>query len=160
AYATGQSEASSLQSMENLESMFTLDIANFAKWVREYLDRCGDKRILFLVDEVGQFIGSNTQMMLKLQTITENLGTACGGRAWVIVTSQEDIDAVLGDLSAKKGQDFSKIQGRFHTRISLSSSNTSEVIQARLLEKSPTAKDELAALYAMKGDILKNQLAF
>ena len=159
-HATGQSEASSIQSMENLESMFTLDIANFAKWVREYLDRCGDKRILFLVDEVGQFIGSNTQMMLKLQTITENLGTACGGRAWVIVTSQEDIDAVLGDLSAKKGQDFSKIQGRFHTRISLSSSNTSEVIQARLLEKSPTAKDELAALYARKGDILKNQLAF
>ncbi|WP_241660671.1 BREX system P-loop protein BrxC, partial [Aeromonas salmonicida] len=115
AHATGQSEASSVQSMENLESMFTLDISNFCKWVREYLDRSaqesgGDgKRIIFLVDEVGQFIGNNTQMMLKLQTITENLGTACGGRAWVIVTSQEDIDAVLGDLSAKKGQDFSKI---------------------------------------------------
>lgn len=58
--------------------------------------------------KAGQFIGNNTQMMLKLQTITENLGTACGGRAWVIVTSQEDIDAVLGDLSAKKGQDFLK----------------------------------------------------
>lgn len=106
AYATGQSDASSVQSMENLESMFTLDIANFCKWVREYLDRSdpsGDsKRMVFLVDEVGQFIGNNTQMMLKLQTITENIGTACGGRAWVIVTSQEDIDAVLGDLSAKK----------------------------------------------------------
>ena len=105
AYATGQSEASSLQSMENLESMFTLDIANFCKWVREYLDRCGDKRIVFLVDEVGQFIGNNTQMMLKLQTITENLGTSCGGRAWVIVTSQEDIDAVLGDLSAGRDRE-------------------------------------------------------
>ncbi|MFL9598998.1 hypothetical protein, partial [Aeromonas veronii] len=66
------------------------------------------KRIIFLVDEVGHFIGKNTQMMLKLQTITENLWTACGGRAWVIVTSQEDIDAVLGDLSAKKWQDLSK----------------------------------------------------
>ena len=160
AYATGQSEASSLQSMENLESMFTLDIANFCKWVREYLDRCGDKRIVFLVDEVGQFIGNNTQMMLKLQTITENLGTSCGGRAWVIVTSQEDIDAVLGDLSAKKGQDFSKIQGRFYTRISLSSSNTNEVIQKRLLEKNELAKNELAQLFVHKGDILRNQLAF
>ncbi|MGX8249051.1 BREX system P-loop protein BrxC, partial [Escherichia coli] len=109
---------------------------------------------------VGQFIGNNTQMMLKLQTITENLGTACGGRAWVIVTSQEDIDAVLGDLSAKKGQDFSKIQGRFHTRISLSSSNTNEVIQKRLLEKTEAAKDQLAELFIQKGDILRNQLAF
>ena len=159
-YATGQSAESSLQSMENLESMFTLDITNFCKWVREFLDRSGDKRIVFLVDEVGQFIGNNTQMMLKLQTITENLGTACGGRAWVIVTSQEDIDAVLGDLSAKKGQDFSKIQGRFYTRISLSSSNTNEVIQKRLLEKNEQAKNELANLFAHKGDILRNQLAF
>lgn len=164
AYATGQSDASSVQSMENLESMFTLDIANFCKWVREYLDRSdqsGDSnRMVFLVDEVGQFIGNNTQMMLKLQTITENIGTACGGRAWVIVTSQEDIDAVLGDLSARKGQDFSKIQGRFHTRISLSSSNTNEVIQKRLLEKSEEAKNCLAELFSQKGDILRNQLTF
>ena len=163
-HVTGQSEASSMQSMENLESMFTLDIANFCKWVREYLDRSaqsGDgKRMVFLVDEVGQFIGNNTQMMLKLQSITENLGITCGGRAWVIVTSQEDIDAVLGDLSAKKGQDFSKIQGRFYTRISLSSSNTNEVIQKRLLEKREEAKDQLAELFIQKGDILRNQLAF
>lgn len=166
AHATGQSADSSVQSMENLESMFTLDISNFCKWVREYLDRTAQenggegKHIVFLVDEVGQFIGNNTQMMLKLQTITENLGTACGGRAWVIVTSQEDIDAVLGDLSAKKGQDFSKIQGRFHTRISLSSSNTNEVIQKRLLQKTERAKDELDELFIQKGDILRNQLAF
>ncbi|MGL5908133.1 MAG: BREX system P-loop protein BrxC [Shewanella sp.] len=158
---TGQSEASAQHCIEHIESMFTLDISNFCKWVREYLKRCGDEqRIVFLVDEVGQFIGNNTQMMLKLQTITENLGTACGGRAWVIVTSQEDIDAVLGDLSSKNGQDFSKIQGRFHTRISLSSSNTNEVIQKRLLQKTPQAKDALADLFAHKGDVLRNQLAF
>jgi hypothetical protein len=53
----------------------------------------------------------------------------CEGRAWVVVTSQEDIDAALGE--SKQGQDprtFSKIQGRFHTRLSLASSNTDEVI--------------------------------
>ena len=76
-----------------------------------------------LVDEIGQFIGKNTQMMLKLQTITENLGTICGGRAWVIVTSQADIDSIVGGMQGSKSQDFSKIQGRFE-RISLSSSNT------------------------------------
>lgn len=108
AHATGQSEASSVQSMENLESMFTLDISNFCKWVREYLDRSaqesgGDgKRIVFLVDEVGQFIGNNTQMMLKLQTITENLGTRCGGRAWVIVTFKRISMPYLGISVPKK----------------------------------------------------------
>ena len=66
-----------------------------------------------MVDEVGQFIGKNTQMMLKLQTITENLGVICGGRAWVIVTSQADIDAAIGGMSSRDGQDFSKIGGAF-----------------------------------------------
>ncbi|MFH3575138.1 hypothetical protein WAI05_22610, partial [Acinetobacter baumannii] len=84
-----------------------------------------------------QFIGSDTRLMLTLQTITENLGTICKGRAWIIVTSQADIDAVLGEMSSSKANDFSKIAGRFKTRLSLSSSNTDEVIQKRLLRKTP-----------------------
>ena len=76
--------------------------------------------------------------MLNLQTITEDLGTICNGRAWVVVTSQEDIDAVLGEIRGSKANDFSKIQGRFSTRLSLSSANADEVIQSRLLDKLPT----------------------
>lgn len=156
---TGQSEKSAHQWVDNIENNFPLDIANFCKWVKEYLDADASRRLLFFVDEVGQFIGQNTQMMLKLQTITENLGTICNGRAWVIVTSQEDIDAVLGRMQGSKSQDFSKIQARFE-RISLSSSNTNEVIEKRLLDKSPEAKVELAKLYDEKGDIIRNQLSF
>jgi hypothetical protein len=159
AKVTGQSTESSRQWVEQLENNFSLDVANFCKWVKEYLDVNTNRRVLFFVDEVGQFIGNNTQMMLKLQTITENLGTICEGRAWVIVTSQEDIDAVIGQMSGSKGQDFSKIQGRFE-RLSLSSSNTSEVIEKRLLEKGDDAREALQKLYDQKGDILRNQLAF
>ncbi|MCP4690919.1 MAG: BREX system P-loop protein BrxC, partial [Desulfobacterales bacterium] len=61
---------------------------------------------------------------------------------------------------ASKGNDFSKIQGRFTTRLTLSSSNTDEVIQARLLEKTKAAKTELDDLFERKGDILKSQLGF
>lgn len=159
AKVTGQSTESARQWVEQLERNFSLDVANFCKWVKEYLDQDINRRVLFFVDEVGQFIGNNTQMMLKLQTITENLGTICEGRAWVIVTSQEDIDSVIGQMSGSKGHDFSKIQGRFE-RLSLSSSNTSEVIEKRLLEKEDKARDALQSLYDQKGDILRNQLAF
>jgi len=159
ATVTQQSPESAKQWVEQLENNFALDVANFCKWVKEYLDVSQDRRVLFFVDEVGQFIGNNTQMMLKLQTITENLGTICEGRAWVVVTSQEDIDAVIGQMTGTRGQDFSKIQGRFE-RLSLSSSNTSEVIEKRLLEKAPSAREVLTQLYDEKGDILRNQLAF
>ena len=98
--------------------------------------------------------------MLNLQTITEELGTVCNGRAWVVVTSQEDIDAVLGELPTSRANDFSKIQGRFKTRLSLSSANVDEVIQERLLAKVDEARPELEAIFAEKGDILRNQLTF
>lgn len=146
---------------DKAEDNHALTIEGFATLVKEYLDRKGPKhRIVFLVDEVGQFIGSDTRLMLSLQTITEDLGRICNGRAWVIVTSQEDIDAVVGEFSNVKAHDFSKIQGRFFTRLSLSSTNTDEVIQARLLEKTGDARRALEALYQEKGDILTNQLSF
>jgi hypothetical protein len=146
---------------EDSEQTFSVSVENFCSWVREYLETKPAKhRVLFLVDEVGQFIGSDTKLMLTLQTITENLGTICKGRAWIIVTSQADMDAVLGELSASKANDFSKIAGRFKTRLSLSSSNTDEVIQKRLLRKTPEAEAELRTLWEQKGDILRNQITF
>jgi hypothetical protein len=157
----GQSEESCARWVDTGESTFSLTIENFAKWTKEYLDKKGPQhRVIFLVDEVGQFIGSDTALMLNLQTITEQLGTVCNGRAWVVVTSQEDIDAVLGEMRTSRENDFSKIQGRFKTRLSLSSANVDEVIQERLLRKHDSVRPELEKLYKEKGDILKNQLSF
>ena len=161
AHTLGQSEQSCEKWIDGAEDSFALTIENFCKWVQDYLDGRGeDRRIVFLVDEVGQFIGTDTHLMLNLQTITEELGTICKGRAWVVVTSQEDIDAVLGEMQGSRANDFSKIQGRFRTRLSLSSANVDEVIQERLLAKQEDARAELEAEYATQGDILKNQLSF
>lgn len=140
---------------------YRINIESFAKVVNDYLStRPASHKVIFLVDEVGQFIGGNSQLMLSLQTITEQLGTQCKGRAWVIVTSQEDIDAAIGEANKAKTQDFSKIQGRFHTRLSLASSNTDEVIGARLLSKTDAAQADLREIFAAKGDVINNQLSF
>lgn len=157
----GQSEQSLEKWVDSSEDNFSLTPENFAKWVRRYLDGCeANHQMMFLVDEVGQFIGGDGHLMLSLQTITEQLGTVCEGRAWVVVTSQEDLDAVLGDLKSTKQHDFSKIQGRFRTRLSLSSRNVDEVIKKRLLAKTEPAKRALEEAYQGKHDILKNQLSF
>ena len=116
----------------------------------------GSFRLLFMVDEIGQFIGENSDLMLNLQTIVEELGAKCAGRVWVMVTSQEAIDEVTRVV----GQDFSKIQGRFDTRLSLSSSNADEVIKRRILEKNETADALLRAQYADEAAVLKNLFTF
>ena len=161
AHSIHQSKQTCEKWIDGAESNFALTIENFCQWVQDYLDGRGeDHRIIFLVDEVGQFIGKNTHLMLNLQTITEELGTVCKGRAWVVVTSQEDIDAVLGEIRGTRANDFSKIQGRFRIRLSLSSANVDEVIQERLLAKREEVRHDLAAEYAKQEDILKNQLSF
>ena len=157
----GQSQAAAEKWIDGAEDNFSMSVENFCKWVKEYLDSKGPQhRIVFLVDEVGQFIGNDSHMMLNLQTLTEELGTICRRRAWVVVTSQEDMDTVLGDMSKTKKQDFSKIQGRFFPPLSLSSANVDEVIQSRLLAKRPDARGPLEAVFQQRGDILKSQLTF
>ena len=157
----GQSRESAEKWIDNAERNFSLTVENLAKWVKDYLDSKGpNHRLVFLVDEVGQFIGTDGHLMLNLQTVTEDLGTLCEGRAWVIVTSQEEIDKVIGELRTAIKNDFSKIQGRFQTRLSLSSANADEVIQKRLLEKDEAVVEELKAIFAEKGDILRHELTF
>ena len=157
----GQSLEAATKWFEDAESNFSLTVENFCLWVREYLDKKGpDHRLIFFADEVGAYIGQNSQLMLNLQTITETLGTTCGGRAWIIVTSQEDIDTVIGEMSRSRVNDFSRITARFTTRMSLSSANVDEVIRVRLLEKRDAATTYLKELYEEKGDVIRNQLTF
>ena len=43
--------------------------------------KAAQRHVIFLVDEIGQYIADDTQLMLNLQTIVEDLGTACKGKA-------------------------------------------------------------------------------
>ena len=157
----GQSQAAAEKWIDGAEENFAISIENFCRWTREYLDSKGpNRRLVFLVDEIGQFIGSESKLMLNLQSIVESLGIACSGRAWVVVTSQEDMDSILNEMNKTKKEDFSKIQGRFKPPLSLSSANADEVIQSRLLSKNESVLVALKSIYQKHGDILKNQLSF
>ena len=142
---------------EKATENYSISIEAFAQLVKKYIDKKGNNHhIVFLVDEIGQYIGDDSKLMLNLQTVTEDLGTACQGKAWIIVTSQQDIDSI----TKTKGNDFSKIQGRFDTRLSLSSANVDEVIRKRVLEKNETGRQTLSALYDEKATVIKNLIVF
>ena len=134
-----------------------MSIEQLVKEIKEYIDSRGkDFRLLFMIDEVGQYIGSDGSLMLNLQTIVEEIGSRCGGRVWVMVTSQEAIDSI----TKISGDDFSKIQGRFNTRLSLSSSSVDEVIKKRILAKKDEAAQLLSLSYAKNSAVLKNLYSF
>ena len=142
---------------EKATTEYQISIEDFARRVYTYIEQKGkNHHVVFLVDEIGQYIGDDSRLMLNLQTVTEELGKECKGKAWVIVTSQQDIDSI----TKVKGNDFSKIQGRFDTRLSLSSANVDAVIKKRILDKTDVAAQSLRLLYEQKATIIKNLIMF
>lgn len=138
-----------------------VSIEDFAKMVKAWIDAQGPKfRLNFFVDEVGQYIADNVKLMTNLQTIAESLNTKCKGQAWIVVTAQQDMGAVIGDLTVQQENDFSKIQARFANRVPLNSQDVAEVIQRRLLAKTESGQITLGNLYAAEENNLRTLFDF
>ncbi len=141
----------------NGEENTDMSIKQLVEEIKSYVDGKGkDFRLLFCVDEVGQYIGDDGDLMINMQSIVEEVGSKCRGKVWVMVTSQEAIDSVV----KISGDDFSKIQGRFNTRLSLSSASVDEVIKKRILEKTEDADRLLRLVYDKEHAVLKNLFTF
>ncbi len=140
------------QPFRSYREQLNLSAEAFAQDVASWLERQGPhQRIAFFVDEVGQFIGDDSQLMLNLQTITEQLATHCPGRAWVFVTSQEELSGIMEQMNERRSTDFSKIQGRFAIKVSLSTEEVTDVIARRLLTKSEQGASELDEMWQRFG---------
>lgn len=132
-------------------------VVRFVEDVKAYVRRQPkDYRLLFMVDEVGQFVADNKEKLLNLQNIVEEIGSKCKGKVWVVCTGQEAVDGLVKvNVNA-----FSRILDRFKTRLALSSSAVDEVIQKRLLKKKPAVVKTLENIYNENESILRNLFAF
>lgn len=138
-----------------------ISIEDFAMMVKSWIDtQEKGYRLNFFVDEVGQYIADNVKLMTNLQTIAETLNTKCRGQAWIIVTAQQGINDVVGDMTARQENDFSKIQARFSCRMPLNSHDVAEVIQRRLLDKTDAGAIALGSLYDREENNLGTLFSF
>lgn len=151
-------EESARKYFDDQVNNFSMTTERFAKIVNEYCIT-NKSRVAFLMDEVGQFVGRNTELMLNLQTVVEDLGKFCEGKAWVIVTSQQELKEMV-DATQDKKLDFSKIQSRFDTRILLSGANADEVIKKRILDKKAEVAPTLDTLFETNEARLSNLIIF
>lgn len=139
------------------KSSIEISIAQLVQDINDYVNtKPKNYRLLFMIDEVGQYVGTDTDMLLNLQSLTEKIGTDCGGKVWVMCTGQEAIDEII----KVRSDEFSRIQARFKTRLSLSSSSVDEVIQKRILRKTPEAETHLESVYDQNDSVLRNLFSF
>ena len=141
----------------NDKTAVDFSIARLVEDIKSYVKRQPENfRLLFMIDEVGQYVGTDTDMLLNLQSLAEKIGSECDGKVWVICTGQEAIDEII----KVRADEFSRIQARFKTRLSLSSSSVDEVIQKRVLAKKPEAEKCLEGIYQENDSVLRNLFSF
>ncbi|WP_408890105.1 BREX system P-loop protein BrxC [Myxococcus faecalis] len=102
--------------------------------------------LMFVVDEVGQFVARDVQKMLDLQAIVQSLGVKGRGKHWVVVTSQEKLGELVSGLDDKKIE-LARLMDRFPLQVHLEPSDISEVTSRRVLSKNAAAQSALGKLF-------------
>lgn len=104
------------------------------------------KTLLFVVDEVGQFVARDVQKMLDLQAVVQNLGRLGRGKLWVVVTSQEKLTELVGGLDDRRVE-LARLMDRFPLQVHLEPADISEVTSKRVLSKHAGAEKDLRELF-------------
>ena len=111
--------------------------------------------LLFVIDEVGQYVARSEEKMLDLQAVVQALGREGKNRVkakkaiapfWIVVTSQEKLGEVVDALDSKKIE-LARLQDRFPTTIDLKQSDISEIAGKRVLMKNPQGAQHLREIY-------------
>ncbi len=105
--------------------------------------------LVFVVDEVGQFVARDVQKMLDLQAVVQSLGRVGRGSMWLVVTSQEKLNELVGGLDDARVE-LARLMDRFpqNLQVHLEPSDISEVTSKRVLAKNADAQASLRELFS------------
>ena len=114
------------------------------------------KSLMFVIDEVGQFVARDVQKMLDLQAVVQQLGVKGRGKHWIVVTSQEKLSELVSGLD-NRNIELARLMDRFPLQVHLEPSDISEVTSRRVLAKNAEAEKELGDLFeANRGRLIQN----
>jgi hypothetical protein len=127
--------------------------------VQEMIDivraRSGKQHILFIVDEVGQYVGARDNLILNLDGLAKNLKRLGDGKVWIFATAQQTLTED-DPRAALNSPQLYKLKDRFPIQVDLESSDIREICYQRLLGKSPAGREALGKLFDAQGQALRN----
>jgi hypothetical protein len=126
--------------------------------VREMLEiareASGKEYIIFIIDEVGQYVGPRPNLILNLDGLAKNLKNIGDGKVWIVGTAQQTLTAD-DSKAALNSPELFKLNDRFPIQIALESNDIKEICYTRLLGKASAAEAELGALFDQYGQQLR-----
>lgn len=127
-----------------------VSVESFADELVEYIGKKKDKnyRLVFLCDEISQFIDGRKGVLLQLQEVVKRCYEKCASQVWFACTAQQDLSEVIQNANiAETSEDYGKIMGRFEVRASLQGTNPEYITQKRILEKKGEVEMTLEDMY-------------
>ncbi len=148
-----RSRDEALAALEMVSRGQRLTVSDLAQRLADYVDELastGDPqrppRLVFVMDEMGQFIGTDGQKLLELQSIAEQFAVQGKGSLWLIVTAQAKLEELIAGVKALEA-DFGKIGDRFDTRLALTAEDVEIVLEGRIFKKRSERIRDINAFY-------------
>lgn len=135
----------SIKRLEDTINSFSPEL--LAEELKKYIEKSGIDRIVFIMDEVSEAISLGKIDLLDLQGVQESLSSIGSGKVWTIACAQEKLEAVIKNSNVDQNE-LNKVQDRFKTRVHLSSEEVNEIIEKRLLKKTPDGITYLQNFYS------------
>lgn len=104
------------------------------------------QHLVFVIDEMGTFIGDSNEKISELNAIAEMIGNKGKGKVWLIVTSQQDLEKVVDRTNFQPAL-VGRLNARFELKPHLISDEINKVVSERLLKKHPSEEPVLRDLY-------------
>ena len=102
--------------------------------------------LVFVIDEMGTFIGDSNGRISELNSLAEMIGNKGKGKVWLIVTSQQDLEKVVDRTNFRPAL-VGRLNARFDLKPHLISDEINKVVSERILKKRPAQEHVLRALY-------------
>ena len=142
-----------LVALEMVDRSQRLTVSDLAQRLVDYVDELAatgsperPPHLVFVMDEMGQFIGTDGQKLLELQSIAEQFATQGRGKLWLIVTAQAKLHELIAGVKALEA-DFGKIGDRFDIRLALTAEDVEKVLEGRILKKRDERVPGIQAFY-------------
>ena len=142
-----------LVALEMVDRSQRLTVSDLAQRLVDYVEELAatgsperPPHLVFVMDEMGQFIGTDGQKLLELQSIAEQFATQGRGKLWLIVTAQAKLHELIAGVKALEA-DFGKIGDRFDIRLALTAEDVEKVLEGRILKKRDERVPGIQAFY-------------
>jgi hypothetical protein len=147
------------------ENSFNTEASEYVRFenerVAEMIDivrqKSGHEHIIFIIDEVGQYVGSRSNLILNLDGLAKNLRSIGDGKVWIIGTAQQTLTEDDPN-AALNSPELYKLKDRFPIEINLQSRDIREITIERLLDKSAAGADRLGQLFDQYGQQLRHNV--